>query len=237
MIRVLLVLALCIALQPVPSLAARKGSVTPENREFTVHVPRTELALSPEAERLAAHERPAAEIAASSWQPREYRRSGYSGQSSQFHRGSVPLSAVSVGLPLSSHRNGAALYAKLGLSFTQLEREEAGLIRPQTLYLFSARTGLEYQGLRLFGFLHPSLGFSVLPTYAVATASLVEGAVNDFGLPLEATAGLLLRPGFLKEFWGFQNGALAVEAQRIFGTVGGSKLDGSGLQARFQVSM
>jgi|GEM_PF-3724886 len=234
---VLMLLSLSAAAAP-----KTKVTATPALSDtFTVDVPRSELSLPPlEREERALTEKTWS-MGASSWAPGQFKRATYAGGTSTFQRGSLPYIFAEVGAPL--WRPNGVVNARFGLGYGTLERSGAaaagGLNASpvQELRLLQLRLGMEYENSNLGELLFPYAGFALLPTFGMASKSQFEDRVSTFGLPMEAGAGVRLRPRFLREFWSFRNGTLGLGGHYVFGTLDGASLRGAGAQGYVQVSL
>lgn len=231
-----------------PSFAARPAKrkivVPPPPTTFSVSVPRGEIDVGSQLEKEEDRPLPAYELAVSSWTPRSFYRGTYSGTAAGFERSGLPSLGLTRIAPIRWWSNGAAFSWKVGLGLVNLEREGflstqgVRFYGTQSLSLVSVRAGIEYQALTLLGgLIQPYVGFSVLPTLALSSRSQLEEKVNEVGFPFEATGGLLVRPGFLKDFGGFRQGAIGLGALYTFGSVGESNLRGYGLQGLVRFSL
>lgn len=201
----------------------------PERERITVPVPRSELKIEPVESK--APEFDSMELGFSSWKPKDFERKDYRHQSSAFSR-SFPQVSLNYRSPFLFAARGANLAYLAGVSYASLERTGIALSRPaevtQTLHLYQARAGLEYNGPKL-RFLAPYLRFSLLPTLLLAPDSELESSVSALGLGLEAAGGLLLLSDY--EILGFKQLTLGLGGQYLFGSVDDSQLKGWGFQA------
>ncbi len=223
------------------SAAPASNAPKPESTAFSVEVPRSELALPPlERENEAAADK-SWSMGLSTWAPDNFTRGTYSGSTSSLRRGSLPYFFGEVGAPL--WRPGGVVSARFGLGYSVLERSgpaaTGGLNAAplEELRLIQLRLGGEYETSGLGSVLYPYAGLAVLPTFGMASKSQFEDRVSVFGLPMEASAGIRLRPGFLRDFWSFRNGTLGLGGHYVFGTMDGSSLRGLGAQGYLQVSL
>ncbi len=237
-----MLLALLVATPAFAAPATKAKAPVTEDTSFAVDVPRSELALPPlEREDESAGEKRWS-IGASTWAPDSFSRGTYNGGSSTLKRGSLPYFFGEVGAPL--WRPGGVVSAVFGLGYGVLERSgpaAAGGLQAsptQELRLIQLRLGAEYESAGLGGTLFfPYAGIAALPTFGMASKSQFEERVSVFGLAGEGTAGVRLRPNFLREFWSFRNGTLGLAAHYVFGTMDGSSLRGLGAQGYLQVSL
>jgi hypothetical protein len=238
-------LALLLLSLSLPAFAAKtKAQAMPapsEDTTFSVAVPKSDLALPPlERSDDAAFEK-SWSIGASSWVPADFKRFTYDGSSSSFKRGALPYVFAEVGAPL--WRPGGLISARFGIGYGTLERSGPAAAGGQNaspkeeLRLLQLRIGAEYENAGLGELVYPYAGFAFLPTFGMASKSQFEDRVSTFGLPMEASAGVRIRPRFLREFWSFRNGALGLGGHYVFGTMDGSSLRGLGAQGYLQVSL
>lgn len=241
-----LALALILAIAPATNAEAaparkKKAPPPPPSTEFSVAIPSSEIELK-QPEEDTTGEGSSIEVALSSWSPSNFTRKTYLGQTGSFHAGTIPYVSLNVRYPFAHYSNGANLAVKAGFSGTNLEREgSVGLTggtvnSTQTLNLFMARAGVEYQALR-FSFLQPYVGLALLPSVALSAKSTFEDRVSAFGVPLEGTLGLIARPQLFKDLLGLTHGALGIGAHYIFGSIDESRLNGLGVQGFFQLSL
>jgi len=221
------------------SVEAAPKPQAPENqvdRDISLPVPTTELALSTKIKEDKGPTLASFEFAASAWSPKGFSRPTYTNGRSNFERKGLPFLSINRHGPLYLFDNLSGFHSKLGLSFTRLERQGqftsgSAFVTTQTMNLFSLRIGAEYQGpLYLGDLLQPYAGLSLLPTLALSSQSQMEGSVSRIGLPLEAVGGVMAYPGFLRAFAGMTNGAIGLGAHYIFGTVDNSKMNDLGAQ-------
>lgn len=217
------------------SLSAEAKSY-PERMNLYVPVPRSELQIEVPEARDA--EPSTVEIAYSTWEPKDFRRKDYRGVNGKFET-SFPLLSLNYSAPFLYFANGGNLRAKFGLSSASLERKGLALGRnaevEQTMNLYSARAGLELDGPVFASLIQPYAGFALLPTLGLASQSELENSVSAFGLPFEASAGLMLKTGW--EFLGFTHTAFGLGGQYIFGTLDSSDLAGWALQGFVRVGL
>jgi hypothetical protein len=208
----------------------------PERLNLYVPVPRSELQIEvPEARDL---EPSTFELAYSTWEPSDFRRQDYRGTHGKFE-GSFPLLSLNYSSPFLYFSRGASLRAKFGLSYASLERKGLALGRnaevEQAMNLYMARAGLEIDGPVFASLLQPYGAFTLLPTLGLAGQSELENSVSAFGLPLEASAGLMAKTSW--ELLGFTQATFGLGAQYIFGTLDGSDLAGWGFQGFVRVGL
>lgn len=212
-----------------------KDTAIEVDRDISLPVPTTELAISTKPKDDKGPTLASFEFAASAWSPKEFSRPTYANGASNFDN-SLPLLSVNRHSPLYLFNDLSGFHSKLGISFARLERSGqftsgSAYVTTQTMNLLSLRFGAEYQGPRYLGdLLQPYAGFSLLPTLALSSQSQMEGSVSRIGLPLEAVGGIMAYPVFLREFAGMTNGAIGVGAHYIFGTVDNSKMNDLGAQ-------
>ena len=212
-----------------------------EEREISVAVPRTELQL----ESYNHKKKRASEfsISASNYAPENYRRGSYAGGESQLKPTSVPSIGLTRIAELYSEEN-LHLSSKLGGGFMQLERSTPQV--PGSSLTFSGSQRVNFMSLRLgvesafpkvlpWG-LEPNMSFSALPTWVTAQRSVYEDTVGGFGIPLEATVGLLwrtpLRASLIRGEMSF-----GVAYQTVSGSIDRSNLRGKGVLGEFRISL
>jgi hypothetical protein len=217
------------------SLAAEAKSY-PEKMNLYVPVPRSELQI--EVPDTNSTEPNTVEISYSTWEPKDFRRKDYRGVNGKFET-SFPMLSLNYSTPFLFFASGGNLRAKFGLSSSALERKGLALGRnsevEQTMNLYSARAGLEIDGPVFASVLQPYAGLALLPTLGLASQSELENSVSAFGLPFEATAGLMLKTGW--EFLGFTNTSFGLGGQYIFGTLDSSDMAGWALQGFVRVGL
>lgn len=216
-------------------LAAEAKSY-PEQMNLYVPVPRSELRIEvPETRDIEPN---TAELAISTWRPGDFRRKDYRGTNSEFSS-AFPQISLNYSAPFLFTNGGGNLRAKIGLSFSSLGRKGLAFVRnaevEQRLNLYSARAGLEFDGPVFSSMLQPYAGLALLPTLGLSSQSELENDVSAFGLPFEASAGLLLKTGW--EFIGFTHASFGLGGQYIFGSLDGSDMAGWGLQAFVRVGL
>lgn len=236
-----LVFIFCLAALPAQAAPKTKAAAPVVSDSFTIDVPRSELALPPLERKEEAAAEKSWSMGASSWMPSEFKRSTYTSTTSSFQRGSLPYLFAEVGAPL--WRVAGVVNARFGLGYGTLERSGPAALGglnaspKEELRLLQLRLGMEYENASLGDVLFPYAGLALLPTFGMASKSQFEDRVSVFGLASEASAGLRLRPRFLREFWSFRNGTLGLGGHYVFGTMDGSSLRGLGAQGYLQVSL
>lgn len=237
-----MILAVLIFATAIPVMAAKKKEAPePEESSFSVNVPRSELSLPPLEQENEAKTAQSWSFGASSWAPDRFERGGFRGASA-FERGSLPYFFGEVSTPIVWN-GGDSLRSRFGAGYVSLERAGnpalggTNFTPVQELRLLQLRLGLEYETGALMQVLHPYAGFAALPTFAMAAQSQFEERVSSFGVPMEASAGLRIRPRFLREFWSFRDGGLGLGGHYTFGTIDSSSLRGLGAQAYLQVHL
>jgi hypothetical protein len=217
------------------SLSAEAKSY-PEQMNLYVPVPRSELKI--EMPENSNPEPNTVEIAYSTWEPKDFRRKDYRGVSGKFET-SFPQLSLNYSTPFLFTANGGNLRAKFGLSSASLERKGLALGRnaevEQTLNLYSARAGLEFDGPMFASFLQPYAAFALMPTLGLSSQSELEESVSVFGLPFEANAGLMARTGW--EFLGFTHTTFGLGGQYVFGTLDSSEMSGWAIQGFVRVGL
>lgn len=216
-------------------LAAEAKSY-PERMNLYVPVPRSELKIElPEADDRDPN---TVEIAVSTWEPSDFRRQDYRRVEGKFER-SLPQISLNYSTPFLFTANGGNLRAKVGLSLGALDRKGLALVRnaevEQTLNLYSARAGLEFDGPVFASFLQPYAGLALMPTLGLSSQSELEDSVSVFGLPFEASAGLLLKTTW--DFLGFTHTTFGLGGQYIFGSLDSSEMSGLGAQVFVRVGL
>lgn len=217
------------------SLAAEAKSY-PERMNLYVPVPRSELQIEIPEE--SDREPSTVEIAISSWKPSDFRRKDYRGTNGRFNS-SLPQFSLNYSTPFLFMANGGNLRAKFGLSASSLERKGLNLSRnaevEQSLNLYSARAGLEFDGPVFASLLQPYAALALMPTLGLSNQSELEDSVSVFGLPFEANAGLLVKTGW--EVLGFTHATFGLGGQYIFGTLDSAEMAGWGLQGFVRVGL
>lgn len=232
-------------LTPSIAAAARRKKVTkPVATEATLPIQQSQLPLDTYLPDMAEEKPVTVELGVSSWAPQHFNRTSRTGDESNFSSGSLPMISINrIGL-ISSKVPG--LYSKFGLSFANLEREistpvagNAVTLDEQNLSLFSARLGAEYRTRRFVkDFVQPFASLAALPTWGLASRSAAEGKVNTWGVPFEAAAGVSIALPFLpSEPMGLGETALGLGAHYLFGSVGGSRTEGLGVQGSLRVDL
>jgi hypothetical protein len=211
-------------------------------RTITVIVPQSQINLTPPPEPPA---RPVEfALSLSSYVPENFVRGSFSNQSSRFEAGEAPYASINRVSQFAKLQNGIGFSSKLGLSYLSLQRTvslRTGDIPAGTgdesLNMFMARVGVESDWAGLFRWgLEPNISLSVLPSWASATQTAVEGNVNGFGYPLEGTVGLLWRTKVrFAPIHG--NMSLGISGQVVNGQVAGSSVTGTGVLGEFRLSL
>lgn len=217
------------------SLAAEAKSY-PEKMNLYVPVPRSELQI--EMPETSDREPSTVELAYSTWEPKDFRRKDYRGANGKFET-SFPQLSLNYSAPFLFMANGGNLRAKFGLSTASLERRGLALGRnaevDQTLNLYSARAGLEFEGPVFAAFLQPYAAVALMPTLGLSSQSELEDSVSVFGLPFEANAGLMAKTGW--EFLGFTQTTFGLGGQYIFGSLDGAEMAGWAFQGFVRVGL
>ena len=225
-----------------PAHAAKKKTKTPTpevERNISVPIPATELYLSTKPNEDIGPAIASFEFGVSFWAPGEFTRPTYGRGTSTFVASGLPFLSLNRLAPLyllGEGADGFGFHSRLGLSFARLERSGqltsgSSFVTTQTMNLISLRVGAEFLGPRYLGELvQPYVNLALLPTLGLSSQSQLEGSVSRVGLPIETGAGLMLHPGFLKEFLGMRNGALGAGAHYIFGTLDNSKMNDTSAQ-------
>lgn len=206
-----------------------------------VPVPKSELDLTPILPVLV----PPVEVSlsASAYFPSGFERGGNLGTSSYANNG-VPFLSLDREAEFQAFASGITLASKIGLGYLGMKRSAptsyAGAptgSTDQQLNVLMGRLGVEGGWARLlpWGF-EPVTSLSLLPSWAFAGQSQFEEGVSAYGLPLEATAGFLWRARPRKAM---ESGAFSVglEGQTIFGSVGGSKMNGAAVQGELRITL
>jgi hypothetical protein len=210
-----------------------------ENHVVVVPVPKSELDLEP----IRASLSPPAEfeISASNFFPARFSRGGHFGDSTYDGIG-MPFLSLNRLSEFQTFANGISLASKFGVSYLGLKRSTESNVgdystgrTDQQINILLVRLGVESGWARLlpWGF-EPSLGVALLPAWEFGEQSRYEDGVSGVGFPLEGTLGLLWRSSARGESGSFSFG---LEAQEIYGAVGGSKMNGAGLQGEFRISL
>lgn len=209
---------------------------------MTVPVPKSEINV--EAIRFKPPRPSELEFRVSSFVPESFERGSYTGRRSAFVKGDFPNVGVTQYNEVVSWDNGLRVSSMIGLSYLQLVRtnsiEVHGLSSgsdTQTISLFMGRLGASTEWNRVipWGF-SPNVGLSLLPSWATAGTSSFEKGVSVFGLPASASAGLLWRSGSsLSAIRG--NMSIGVSGEVVRGSVGGSSVDGVGVNGEFRISL
>jgi hypothetical protein len=216
---------------------------TETDREFAIPVPQSEIKM----EEMRFKPSPPVDLAvsASSWVPSNFTRGGYAGAVSKFgNSGAPPLSVNRIGQFMSLDNGAVNLSSKIGFTYFTMDRTTArddGSVvagtSTESLSFFMGRVGIESDWTKILPWhLEPNMSFSLLPTWVSASKSQYEGKVSAFGLPYEATAGLLWRinPSERPDFGDISVG---VSAQTVSGTIAGSSLKGLGILGELRVSL
>jgi hypothetical protein len=250
MLRSTFVLAL--SLFTVSAFAANKKAKDPRSsetietervREFSIPVPQSEIKL--EDMRYVAPRPVDIAVNVSSWVPENLTRDSYSGKVSRFERGETPsLSLNRIGQFVALDNGGLILSSKIGISYFTMDRttgRSAGHASAgsstETLNFLMGRVGVESAWPTLLPWgLEPNMSFSVLPTWLSAHESQYEDKFAVFGLPYEATAGILWRSNG-KRTGEFGDLSFGVSGQAVSGNVAGSSLKGLGVLGELRVSL
>lgn len=233
--RKLAIAVLAVALLPLGAEAQRgrkpKAAPTPVPTEVSLPIPQSEFDLDTYVPEMKPQSPVSVEFSASTWAPREFTRSTYSGSEDEFDSGDVPFLAINRIAPLTEKTQ--YVYSKLGVSAATLNRG------PQDLSLFGLRVGAELRSPCYFSdVVEGYAGLSALPTLALGSRSQLENKVNEFGVPFEATLGALFSPSFLPgPSVGAKRTSIGLGVHYLFGSVGGSKVDGLGAQGSLRVDL
>lgn len=209
-------------------------------KEFTVPVPKSEIALEPL--RFKPSRPSEYSISATTWVPENFTRNSYLHKVSAFQKTDIPALTLN---RFSEIYTGANLNisSKLGLTYLQMQRTADRSMTlldgpgTETMNFVMARAGVEsaWPNILPWGF-EPNMSFAVLPTWITAQESVFEDGVGEFGLPFEATAGLLWRsPARASIYRG--DLSVGVSYQAVNGTIGGSSLRGHGVLGELRISL
>jgi hypothetical protein len=216
---------------------------TEREREFAIPVPQSEIKMEPL--RYVAPRPVDLALGASSWVPENLTRGSYTGKVSRFERNATPAVSLNRIGEFASFDNGAlVLSSKIGITYFTMDRttDRDNSAAPagtstETLGFFMGRAGIESSWAKLLPWhLEPNMSFSLLPTWLSAHKSQYENGVAVFGLPYEATAGLLWRIN-PSERPDFGDMSVGVSAQAVSGTIAGSSLKGFGILGELRVSL
>lgn len=234
-----ILITICAVFGSLLPLSARAYS--DDEREWTVVVPRSEINVSNETRK---PKRPAEfSVSFSNWAPEDYQRGSYNSGHSKLERTSLPaLSVNRLGEVFTSENLN--LSTKFGGTYAQLERTTEYVAGSALTYsgeqrinFWMFRVGLEsaFPKVLPWGF-EPNMSFSAIPTWVTAQRSVYEDNVSGFGVPLEATVGLLwrtpLRASLLRG-----DLSLGVAYQTVSGSIEGSNLRGKGVLGELRISL
>ena len=229
------------------SFAAKKSRVkesveSDKEQVISVPVPKSEIQLEPL--RFAPPRPVEFEFGLSTWEPRNFTRSSYTGEESKFAKNNLPALSFNRLGQIATWDNGIILSGKVGLSYLSLARSADSQLAnaptgelTETVNIFMARAGAEGSWLHVLPWgLEPNVSFSVLPTFLTAEKSGFENGINAFGLPIEASLGILWRTG-TRATLSRGDFSVGVAGQVISGSVGGSSLYGFGIEGELRISL
>lgn len=213
---------------------------TETERDFSVPVPKSEISL----DRIRFHPKRSSEymVSVSSYAPEDFERGSYTGKVSTFDTITVPTISVN---RLSEIYTGENLNISLKTGFSYLQMERSGTRKAigsyegsvtETMNFFMARAGLEsaWPNVLPWGF-EPNLSFNALPTWIFAAQSAYEENVGAFGLPLEASVGLLWRSNVNSTKMGHFSAGVAY--QTVSGSIAGSSVRGRGVLGELRITL
>lgn len=245
LIRVLLLTLVILASVPSIAEAARrkKKVAPPQATEVSLPIPRSELPLETYLPPVIEPEPITIELGVSSWSPSGFSRGSRTAGDSDLKTGSVPMISINRMSKISDRAKG--LYSKFGLSAAQLKRtvnlERVGgpIAVEQEMTLASARLGVEYRTRKFMSdVVQPFAGLAALPTIGLASRSALESNVTTVGVPFELAAGAAFAPSFMPgPSLGVHGSSLGLGLQYLFGSVGGSRADGLGVQGSLRVDL
>jgi hypothetical protein len=213
-----------------------------KERVITVPVPQAQIEVHPPQ---IAPPRPLEfEFNASTWSPVGFTRGSYTGEVSRLEKNDVPALSINRYSELAGFGGGVTLSTLFGLSYLGLERSKSQSLGPaangtvtQNVNLIMARAGLATEwGSALPWGISPVMSFALLPTWATADQSAYEKSVGAFGVPVEASVGLLWRTSMRASLMRGDM-SFGVSAQAISGSVGGSSMKGNGIEGVFRISL
>jgi hypothetical protein len=221
-----------------PSSESRAGDTV---REFAVPVPQSEIKLEP----MRYVPPPPIEFSfgASTYMPNNFTRASYTGAVSRFDRTDLPSLSINRHQNFFEAANGFTIGSEYGLTYLQLSRSvgrvifnsDAG-ISTESVNFYMVRAGLEagWRHLLPYNF-EPNLTFALLPTWMAGNRSQFEDSVGVFGLPYEASVGILWRAPQGQSHFG--NMTIGISGTQLSGNIGGSSLSGLGLSGELRVSL
>lgn len=206
----------------------------------TVPVPRSEIITRQEP---PPPEKPTFyEFAASSYFPSNFVRPTYSGTSTAFAATSTPAVDVRRVGAFATLSNGLEFSSVLGAMYLPMQRTMRAALGPVTAapvtedaHLFMLRAGAAVRWIDVLPWrLSPTASVSLLPAWMGAERSALEDSTNESGFATELTLGLAwdFAPATDGPGWG-----VGVTAQSVSGAAGGSKLDGTGVEAALRLSL
>lgn len=245
LIRVLLLTLVILASIPSIAEAARrkKKEKLPPATEVSLPVPQSDLPLATYLPPIEEADPVTMEIGISTWTPSGFSRGSRTAGESDFKSGSIPMISINRMGVIGPRVKG--LHTKFGVSFAQLTREVqlqrtgGSVPADQDMSLASVRLGVEYRTRRFFSdVVQPFAGVAALPTVGLAARSPVESNVTTVGVPFELAAGASLSPSFMpSESIGVHRSSIGLGLQYLFGSVGGSRADGLGVQGSLRVDL
>lgn len=238
---------LCLALT-VPAVAEARPRRKPAPKppeDFSVPVPSGDVDITGEIKKSEVEKSPVDyEISVSSWAPSNYTRKNYAAAVTDFKRGSLPFLSINRIAAIKRWADGDGFFWRVGLSYASITREgfsdvsNISFLTEQNLNMVFLRAGAEYRGsLLLEQLMQPYLGVALLPGLVFGAQSAFEQKVSEAGVPFEFYGGLLLHPGFMKNFLDLGDASLGVAAHYTLGSIGASSLKGFGVQGIVQISL
>jgi hypothetical protein len=215
---------------------------TEREREFSIPVPQSEIKMEPL--RYKAPRPVELSVGASSFAPENFVRGTYTGRAVAFEKGDLPSVSINRMGEIANLAGGMQVSSKIGVSYFAMERSVGRSIgvasagnSTETMNFIMGRVGIEssWASLLPWGF-EPNLSVAVLPTFITAHKSQFEDNVSSFGLPYEATAGLLWRAKGDRPAE-FGDVSVGVFGQAVGGTVAGSNMKGLGVLGELRVSL
>jgi len=221
-----------------PSSETKAGDTV---REFAVPVPQSEIKLEP----MRYVPPPPVEFSfgASTYMPSNFTRSSYTGDVSRFDRTGIPSLTINRHQNIYEAANGFTVGTLFGLTYMQLNRSVNRVIfnadagtSTETVNFYMLRAGLEagWQHLLPWNF-EPDLSVAILPTWMAGDRSQFEDSVGVFGMPYEASLGVLWRAPRGPSHFG--NLTIGISGTQTYGNVGGSSMSGLGFSGELRVSI
>ena len=225
------------------SKKAKKAAPQPEEeiQVYSLPIQQSEIKLVPVAPIPITHHE--FEITGSTWAPKNFQLASNINDAGNFERAGLPYLSVNYITKSYDVGSNGTLSTKFGLSYMSLTRsgDLGGTYShnvSETLNLISLRLGAEYAMKNILPWsLEPAFGLYVLPTWLAASETELDGGVNAYGFPIEASADLLYRSSDMSKLIGSSDLVLGFGLHDIYGNVQRTDMSGLGVQGIIRLSM